>query len=222
MSQRLHWAVFLGPVSVTVLLALPLVAQVLFLRSLLSLLGQPGLPAFVWLPMLVMVLPGLALFWLTCRAYEDTHYFLTTRRLAFRTGWLFSAKGELPLENVEAVFLVEPMLGSLFGYGTVAVTGMGGTTFCLRFMPEPHRFHQQLQEALEAVRSGRPVKPPAAPRPAQGQPTPVRQTPAPKPPAPAPRDPYADLTPLEKAWAELNQPPPPEPPSDVSRFVPKK
>lgn len=41
------------------------------------------------------------------------------------TGFLNKISGELPLENVESIYIAEPLFGRILGYGTVAVTSVG-------------------------------------------------------------------------------------------------
>ena len=81
-------------------------------------------------------------------AYLNCEITLTNKRLIYRTGFLVRAAGELPLENVEAMFILEPLLGRLLGYGTVAVSTIGGLQFPLRFIGKPHIFHAALQRAV--------------------------------------------------------------------------
>jgi len=56
--------------------------------------------------------------------------------------------GELPLENVEAIYLSEPLFGRLLGYGTVLVTSLGG-----HYIASPQAFHAMLQKAVGGAKS---------------------------------------------------------------------
>ena len=69
--------------------------------------------------------------WIT---YSKSQITLTDRRLLFRTGFIMRVSGELPLANIEAIFLIEPLLGRIFGFGTVGVTSVGGASLPLRFI----------------------------------------------------------------------------------------
>jgi len=173
------------------------------------------MPALEWIFIAMPILFGVLFFVPFALNFLMTQYVLTNKRLNFRIGLLLRFSGELRLEDVEAVFLIKPLLGQLLGYATVVVTGRGGTPFPLRFMPRADSFHAQLREAIEAVRSGRMIKPhsPAALSPTVG---PVRPS-------------HSDAghpeqregrVPLEKAWEELNKPLP-NPPQDDSRYMPK-
>jgi hypothetical protein len=93
---------------------------------------------------------------------------LTDRRLVFRTGFLSRRSGELPLENIESIYISEPFLGRLCGYGTVTVTTVGGAHFRLWFIGSPQSFHARLQKAVLDAKNcsrGRPKPPDGRPPP---------------------------------------------------------
>ena len=92
-------------------------------------------------------------------AYQNSEITLTNKRLIYRTGFVARAAGELPLENVEAIFILEPLLGRLLGYGTVTVSSFGGLRLPLQYLSKPHVFHAALQNAVTGAK--------AASRPAQ-------------------------------------------------------
>ena len=111
----------------------------------------PGIPSLslIWQVALVLyfvIVPGLLLG--TLFSYLKSEVTLTDRRLVFRTGFLSRRAGELPLENVESIYISEPLLGRICGYGTVMVTTIGGAHFPLWFIGSPQNFHATLQKAV--------------------------------------------------------------------------
>jgi hypothetical protein len=58
------------------------------------------------------------------------------------------------LENVEGLFIIEPLLGRLLGYGTVAVSTLGGLRLPLQYLSKPHVFHAVLQKAVASAKAG--------------------------------------------------------------------
>jgi len=151
---RLHWGIFI-PVLLfalfPVLVSLPLIFLFHGLFGALSRMGMPANPSInlIWLsalvPYLVMV---LALVLATWFSYLKSEVTLTNRRLVFRTGFLSRRSGELPLENVESIYISEPLLGRMCGYGSVTVTTVGGGAFPLWFIGCPQSFHSTLQKAV--------------------------------------------------------------------------
>ncbi len=171
-QERLHPAVFGLPVFLLILLLLPTIPLLFFFNMMGNMFGQispqgPHFPvALVWLILILTdLLPALLLFIFVLVAYLNSQITLTNKRLLYRTGFLVRAAGELPLENVEAIFVVEPFLGCLLGYGTVTVSTLGGLRLPLRYLGKPHIFLAALQSAVASAKAAsRPVpKPPPRP-----------------------------------------------------------
>lgn len=168
-QARIHPGIFGLPVLLLVVLMLPTIPLLFFFNMMGNMMSQfsPQGAGFhlliLWLLIIGMDLfPALFVFLLVLVAYLNCEVTLTNKRLVYRTGFLARAAGELALENVEAMFILEPLLGRLLGYGTVAVSTIGGLQFPLRFIGKPHVFHAALQRAVaDAKAPSRP--PPKAP-----------------------------------------------------------
>lgn len=156
---RIHWGIFVPVVllafCVIVVSLLPFILVAHLMNTLSQMATQfgqnpvvPGLsPIFLWalVPDFVLV-AGLVLgAWFTYLKSEVT---LTDRRLVFRTGFLSRRSGEVPLENVESIYISEPLIGRMCGYGTVMVTTVGAARFALWFIGTPQQFHSMLQKAV--------------------------------------------------------------------------
>lgn len=168
---RSHWGIFipvllgaLGPITA----ALPALFIIHGMFDALHRLGMPVDPRLnlIWLLFLIpyfAVVAGLFLgSWFTYLKSEIT---LTDRRLVFRTGFLSRRSGELPLENVESIYISESVLGRLCGWGTVTVTSLGGGCFPLSFIGSAQNFHSTLQKAVLDTKNriGRTSKPSGVP-----------------------------------------------------------
>jgi hypothetical protein len=159
-EERIHPGIFALPVLVLIafgIITLPVIPFLTMTRNLASQFGsQQSQPAFnlIWL---IVLLPDLlitgAVFVAVLVAYLKCHVTLTDKRLIYTTGFLARYSGELPLENIDALFMSEPLLGRLLGYGTVTVCTLGGTRFKLDFLSKPHLFHAALQRALAQAKS---------------------------------------------------------------------
>ena len=117
----------------------------------------PGGQSFssMWL---LMLLPGLFLglgsFVVTLIEYLKSEVVLTDEHLRFKVGWLSLGSTEIMLSKIETITLFEPLIGRLAGYGTVAVTGTGGTAFHLRFLPDSKHLHSLLQTMVNQAQTG--------------------------------------------------------------------
>jgi len=170
-QARIHPGIFGLPVMLLVVLLLPGIPLLFFFNMMGNMMSQfsPQGAGFhlpvLWFFIIGMDLfPALLVFILVLVAYLNCEITLTNKRLIYRTGFLVRAAGELPLENVEAMFILEPLLGRLLGYGTVAVSTLGGLQFPLRFIGKPHVFHAALQRAVADAKA--PSRPPAKAAPA--------------------------------------------------------
>jgi uncharacterized membrane protein YdbT with pleckstrin-like domain len=102
---------------VLLLPAIPLLFFFNMMGNMMSQFSPQGagfhLPALWFLLVGMDLFPALLVLILVLVAYLNCEITLTNKRLIYRTGFLVRAAGELPLENVEAMFILEPLLGRL-------------------------------------------------------------------------------------------------------------
>ena len=159
-QERLHSGIFALPVMLFVALLLPTIPVLFFLNMMGNMIGQFSPQgsrsplSILWVfPIAIGLLPALLFFFLVLAAYLNSQIILTNKRLIYRTGFLARAAGELPLENVDAIFILEPLLGRLLGYGTVTVSSLGGLRLPLQYLAKPQVFHAALQRAVSQAKS---------------------------------------------------------------------
>ena len=164
---RLHWGIFCVPllsVLCVFVVTLPLLILLHVMSNTLIQVNPQSaeFPTRIFYVLLLLpeFLIGLPLLLAAWAAYAKSKITLTNRRLMFRTGLLARVAGELPLENVEAIILVEPILGRILGYGTVVATSVGGMHFPLRCLASAGSFHAALQKAVVEAKSPGGPKPP--------------------------------------------------------------
>ncbi|HEV2695004.1 MAG TPA: PH domain-containing protein [Verrucomicrobiae bacterium] len=154
---RLHWGIFIPAImSLVAMLFVGIMLAFLF-HAIGSVFNQSNQPTS-WLPQLmffvILAIPVAFLFLQAWLIYSKADITLTNRRLVFNNG-LFYARmsGELPLENIETIFIFESVLGRIFGWGSVTVTSIGGGRFPLRHISSPREFHAVLQQAVADAKS---------------------------------------------------------------------
>ena len=165
-EERIHPGIFAYPVILGIAELVPAL-PLLFLFSALSKMASqlspsnstPGFGALWVLLGMLLFLPTFVVLLVVLLAYANSEILLTNKRLIYRTGFLARAAGELPLDNVDAMFIQEPLLGRLFGFGTVAVSSVGGAQFPFRFIGRPQVFHAMLQRAVADARKPRRADP---------------------------------------------------------------
>jgi len=163
-SRSLHWGVFI-PVGGIILCGLISVGFMFYLSSMLkTFVGTIALPPFhLWILIGAGVLSILA-FAVIFAKYRRFSITLTSEHLKFKTGFLSLTSGEMALENIESMVLFQPLLGRILGYGTLRVTGNGGTPFRFTYLPNVTAFHAAIQSAItqarKSITSQAPPRPP--------------------------------------------------------------
>jgi len=150
---RLHRLVFLRP-FLWILLGLALLAIVWAWPTLgwHVLPDQPPGPLaepYVWLP---LGLGGLLLAWGLFRLVGHlgrvgtTEMIVTPRKIVFRSGFFSRQTIEMVNSKIETVQVDQSFLGRIFDYGTIVITGTGGSLEPIAMIAHP----RQLQQAIRA------------------------------------------------------------------------
>jgi uncharacterized membrane protein YdbT with pleckstrin-like domain len=149
---RPHWTIFLTPIVVVLLgAALAIVLSIYEPRYwwLGAILGGIGL--------LLAIGPFIN--------YTSTEFAVTNKRVLSKTGFIERESDETLLSKVEAVGVDQGIIGRLLGFGTVTITGSGGTEDSFPRISEPLEFRRQVQNQVVAFeeRRGAHQTSPAAP-----------------------------------------------------------
>lgn len=132
---RLHWLLFLGPVLLAVVILLP-VAWFL-VRGTRS--------TYVWIPLGVALLILLAAF----IKRQSSDFAVTNKRIMMKVGVFRTRSIELLLSKVEAIAVDQSLLGRIFGYGNIVVTGSGGTKEPFSQIQAPLGFRRAVQSVTD-------------------------------------------------------------------------
>jgi len=109
-----------------------------------------GLPAGFRLGMLAMFVMGLLLFVNMMVIKATTEIAITTNRLIYKKGLIARQVGELSIDRIEGVTVMQGLLGRIFGYGRIAIRGMGVGEVALPPIEKPLDFRRAIQHAKAA------------------------------------------------------------------------
>ncbi|CAL9458718.1 PH domain-containing protein [Streptomyces sp. JH002] len=143
-ETRQHWTTLVSEFVQLVVIAA--VAAVLTL-----IIGDLGSPV-AWV---VLGLAGIAIIWrwlVPMLQWRSTVYFLTTKRLHKRTGFLNKVGRSIPLSRVNDVSFSASLWERIMRYGTLHVQSaseQGKMTF--KHVPSPEEFKNRVYEALDRV-----------------------------------------------------------------------
>ena len=104
-----------------------------------------GLKIFAFL----MFVMGLYSFSRMIIEKNTTEMAITNHRVIYKTGLLARHVGEISVDRIEGVVVVQSLWGRVFDYGQLAVRGMGVGEVMLPTIREPVEFRQAIQEARD-------------------------------------------------------------------------
>jgi uncharacterized membrane protein YdbT with pleckstrin-like domain len=131
---HLHPVIFLQPV----LFALVGLAFVVF--GLLN----PTLPGF-WMLGLAFLVFAAGLGIDRAVRYVSSEFAITNKRVLIKVGFINRHTVEMLLTKVETIRVEQGILARLFNFGTIVLTGTGGTKEPFRLIANPLEFRRQVQ-----------------------------------------------------------------------------
>jgi uncharacterized membrane protein YdbT with pleckstrin-like domain len=127
---RLHWVIFLWPAACL------LVALLLFLSR------DSGNHAIGGFFLIVGLIWGL----LSYIKFGSSEFGVTNRSVLIKVGFIQRRSLELLLQKVEGMGINQSIPGRVFGYGTIIVTGTGGTKEFFHNIAAPLEFRRMVQQ----------------------------------------------------------------------------
>jgi len=162
----LHWLMYFWPIVLAVV------------GLVMLLLGTPTLGLIV---LALATVLGLTVF----ITVHNAEFAVTNKRVIMKTGWLNRRSLELLLSKIESIAVDQGFAGKLWGYGTIILSGTGGSHEPFQNIADPFEFRKQVQEQIARV---------------QDAPSPRASAPAPDSPARVEREcPYCAEMILAKA-----------------------
>ncbi len=133
---RLHWLIFLGPALFVAVVLAP-IAWFLALGSWSH---------YAWIPLALGVLVLLAAF----IRRQSSDFAVTNRRVMTKVGVFHTRSIELLLGKIEAIAVEQSLMGRIFGYGDIVITGTGGTHEGFSQIQSPLAFRNAVQSVTGA------------------------------------------------------------------------
>ena len=121
----------------------------------------------------------LVLLVFVCRIfmYLCTEYGVTNKRLIIKKGVLCAIAAEIPIDRIESICCIQGLLGMIFNYGTIRVSGIGGNMLAFRMVGRPYALRRKIAKIIEknkaitVIHGELPrVKPPIKPEPVEEEP----------------------------------------------------
>jgi uncharacterized membrane protein YdbT with pleckstrin-like domain len=129
---RLHWKLFVVPVLIALLMAAAIVWALSASKTLYA------------IPPAAIAVVVLFLAWIRRHSSE---FAVTNKRVIIKLGVTTTRSMELLLTKVEGITVTQSLMGRMFGYGEIVVTGSGGTQEPFDDIQSPLDFRQAVQAA---------------------------------------------------------------------------
>jgi uncharacterized membrane protein YdbT with pleckstrin-like domain len=127
---KLHWLLFLWP---SILLCSGFILGI----------------ELIQLKEVALLLIGIALIWLlmTWITYHYSSLMIKPTQISLHTGMLIRKTVDIPVTKIETVDIRQTIVGSIFNYGSLMITGTGGTRHLIDLLDKPltcRRYIEQL------------------------------------------------------------------------------
>ena len=104
-----------------------------------------------WIAAAVIGAIGLVLFVPPWIRSVSSEFAITNKRVLIKVGLVRRHSLELLLQKVEGIGVDQSVLGRILGFGTITVSGVGGTKESFRTISDPLEFRRQVQASLSAA-----------------------------------------------------------------------
>jgi uncharacterized membrane protein YdbT with pleckstrin-like domain len=80
--------------------------------------------------------------------FFTTEFGLTNKRIVAKTGFIKRQSMEIMLSKVESITVNQAVMGRIFGFGTITVTGSGGTKQRFPMIGKPMELRQMVNKQI--------------------------------------------------------------------------
>ena len=149
---RVHWSIF---ATAIVVIALGVVLAIV-LRVYQPAYWYAG-AALAGIGLLLAIAPAIH--------YASSEFAVTDKRVVAKLGFIERESLETLLSKIEAIGVDQGIGGRMLGYGTITITGTGGTEESFPRIADPLEFRRQIQSQVVALDERRPQSPAGAAQP---------------------------------------------------------
>lgn len=135
---NLHWVVFLWPV-------------IWFIVAIIFFSGGADIAPVGSLFILIAIVTGIASF----INYKTSEFGITNKRVIVKVGFIRRNSLEVLLNKVEGIQVNQGILGRILGFGSIIMSGTGGTKDPFHKISAPLEFRRKAQEQIASVQDSK-------------------------------------------------------------------
>lgn len=103
-----------------------------------------------WIVTAALAAAAIASFLWTYIVYSSSEFAVTDRRVIIKVGWIQRRTLETMLNKVEGISIDQSVMGRLFSYGSITITGTGGTREEFKRIAHPLELRKQIHSQIVA------------------------------------------------------------------------
>lgn len=131
-QARLHWILFFWPMA------------------LIALMEYVGYRVeWIRTPSIIMALVGVVWAMILLMTYQFSSLTIKKNQIILRSGLLVRQTVDIPLSKIESIDIRQSILGSVLRYGTLTITGTGGTRQFLAYLSRPLTCRRYIEQLLQ-------------------------------------------------------------------------
>ncbi|MBW2076788.1 MAG: PH domain-containing protein [Deltaproteobacteria bacterium] len=134
----LHWAVFLRPIGWLVI-------------AILFFIGSGYIIGIGTIFVLIAIIDGIG----SLITYKTSEFGVTNKRVLVKVGFIRRNSLEILLTKVEGIQVNQGIIGRILGYGSIVISGTGGSKDPLHKISAPLEFRKRSQEQVVAVQESK-------------------------------------------------------------------
>jgi uncharacterized membrane protein YdbT with pleckstrin-like domain len=175
---RLHWMYIVRHMALSLLFFLVLFIVWVAAQPIADLIGMAGIEGVLCIKTIVryvfLATLIIALLVFVCRIflYAAAEYGVTNKRLIIKKGIIRVVIAEIPTDRIESIYCLQGILGRIFCYGTLRVSGVGGMKPVFYMVSRPYVLHRKIAEVIEKNKTVTVVHGELLPRPEPPKPDP--------------------------------------------------
>lgn len=131
-QSKLHWVIFLWPVFF-ILISIPFFTAEIVIGGIFLILTA--------------LLAGISFF----IKYSTSEFGITNKRVIVKTGLIRRNSLEVLLNKIEGIQVNQGILGRILNYGSITISGTGGTKDPFHGITNPLEFRKKAQEMITSV-----------------------------------------------------------------------
>jgi uncharacterized membrane protein YdbT with pleckstrin-like domain len=147
-----HWIIFTPALGWLFLALLILLLAPSYYFANVALYGNYTLSDIVgFIVLIIAIISGLIAY----VSYQTSEYGITNKRILMKIGFISRVSVEILLQRVESIQVYQSIAGRIFNYGSIVISGTGGSKDPFYSIPDPLLFRRYAQQQLQQINLAR-------------------------------------------------------------------